>query len=155
MRFLIYNSIFKPCAQANTTRIQHTRDCNFNDLRRVWQWTPGNLLMNVETSTCLQTEEESGKFLPFNLRQCNSSKLGQKWRCEKNGNFILWGISFDSPKITHAVRYSGGSPNLALRTVKTVGRGNTWTVFPTNNESVCSAIYKEGNNLHYAVSLFS
>ena len=136
-RFLIYTPVYKRCAQATTNDIQHTQDCNFNDLRRVWLWTPGNLLMNADTSTCLKTKNMGRNYLPMVLEQCSSSDLGQKWRCEKRRS--LWGISFDSPNITHAARYYT-EKDINVRSVNvTVNDGNTWTVFPTNNESSCSA----------------
>ena len=140
-----------PCVRASTTGIiQHTEDCKFNDLRNVWLWTPGNLLMNAETSTCIQTDNKKGKFLPMSLTQCSSSDLQKKWRCEERR--LLWGVSFDSFNITHAARYYKKDKKKAIiaRSVKDkVNKANTWTVFPTNNRSVCSARDNEGNKLNH------
>ena len=145
-----------PCARASTTGIiQHTEDCNFNDLRNVWLWTPGNLLMNAETSTCIQTNNKKGRYLDMSLTECSSSDLRQKWRCEERR--LLWGVSFDSPNITHAARYYKTDTEKAIkaRSVKVkVSKANTWTVFPTNNKSVCSARSREGNKLNHAVRIF-
>ena len=153
--FLIHNPTVEQCAQAdiNKLNIIPTKDCTFNDPHQVWVWTPGNLLMNVHTSTCLQTKEtQTNRYLPMTVTQCNSSDLGQKWRCDESR--LLWGISFDSPNITHAVRYNGNKA-LKARSVKIlVSSGNTWTVFPTNNQSVCSASHNEGNKIQ-SVSIVS
>ena len=143
-RFLIHNHIFKLCARADGS-IRHTKDCNFNDLRQEWLWTPGNLLMNAQTSMCLQAKKTTvANFLSMMVTQCNSPDLGQKWRCDDSRQ--LWGTSLDSLNITHAVRYYYQDKYLKARSVKyLVSVGNNWTVFPSNNRSVCSASHNEGN----------
>ena len=144
-RILIYNPRYKYKLCARAARAVHHKSCTFNDLLQVWLWTPGNLLMNVETSTCLQTSKTQSDFLPMTVTKCNSSDLGQKWQCDERE--LLWGISFDSPNITYAVRYYYKDQNLKVRSVqRLVSPGNTWTVFPTTNQSVCSArSHNEGN----------
>jgi hypothetical protein len=144
-KFLIHNPTVEQCAQADKLNIIPTKDCTFNDPHQVWVWTPGNLLMSVHTSTCLQTKEtQTNRYLPMTVTQCSSSDLGQKWRCDESR--LLWGISFDSPNITHAVRYHDENTPLNARSVNIlVSLGNTWTVFPTNDQSVCSASHNEGN----------
>ena len=111
--------------------------------------------MNAETSTCIQTNNKKGSYLDMSLTQCSSSDLQQKWRCEERR--LLWGVSFDSPNITHAARYYKDDKKKAIKarnlTVK-VNKANTWTVFPTNNKSVCSARDNEGNKLNHAVRIF-
>ena len=142
-RFKIQTPEFKQCAIADKTI--HTIDCAFNDLRQVWLWTPGNLLMNAKTSTCLQTLNTKDDYIPMTLKQCDSSDLRQKWRCTCD-EWFLWGVSFTSPTITHAVRYYNRARNLLVRNVKIkVSKGNVWTVFPTANQSVCSASHTEGS----------
>ena len=142
-RIHIYTPIFKRCALPDTgesIRIR-TMDCTQNDLRQKWLWAPGNLLINAETSTCLQTTKTNIEYIPMTLKQCDSSDLRQKWRCEG----LLWGVSFNSPNITHAVRYKDRVSTLKARSVKRdVNRGNIWSVFPTENRSVCSASQDEG-----------
>ena len=111
--------------------------------------------MNAETSTCIQTNNKKGPYLDMSLTQCSSSGLRQKWRCEERR--LLWGVSFDSPNITHAARYYKTDTEKAIkaRSVKVkVSKANTWTVFPTNNKSVCSARPREGNKLNHAVRIF-
>ena len=146
-KFLIHNPTVEQCARANINKLNiiPTKACTFNHPRQVWVWTPGNLLMNVQTSTCLQTKKtQMNRYLPMTVTQCNSSDLGQKWRCDESR--LLWGTSFDSPNITHAVRYHDENTPLNARSVNIlVSSGNTWTVFPTNNQSVCSASHNEGN----------
>ena len=147
-KILIYNPVYKLCARG-AGAVHHNKSCTFNDLRQVWLWTPGNLLMNVETSTCLQTRKtKSNDYLPMTVTGCNSSDLGQKWQCDEREEYQLLGISFDSPDITHIVRYYNMDPNLKAKSVR-IGKlsaGNTWTIFPTNNQSICSARnHNEGN----------
>ncbi|CAB4035389.1 Hypothetical predicted protein, partial [Paramuricea clavata] len=143
-KFLSHNPIYKLCARADIDgRIRHTKYCTFNnDPRQVWVWTPGNLLINAQTSTCLQARKTKSAFiLSMTVTRCNSTDLGQKWRC--NDSRLLWGTSLDSPNITHAVRYYAQDNYLKARSVRQVSRGNTWTVFPSNNRSVCSASHNE------------
>ncbi len=144
-RILIYNPVYKLCARA-ARAVHHNKSCTFNDLRQVWLWTPGNLLMNTETSTCLQTRETGSNYLPMTVTGCNSSDLGQKWRCDERE--LLLGVSFHSPYVTHIVRYYHKDEDLKARSVtraKPTG-GNFWTIFPTNNQSICSARnHNEGN----------
>ncbi|CAB4001084.1 Hypothetical predicted protein, partial [Paramuricea clavata] len=141
-KFLIHNPIFKLCMRADGS-IRHTKYCTFNDPRQVWLWTPGNLLMNAQTSTCLQAKKTTkANFLSMTVTQCNSPDLGQKWRCDDSRQ--LWGTSLDSINITHAVRYYNNDKYLKARSVKyLVSPGNNWTVFPSNNRSVCSASHNE------------
>jgi hypothetical protein len=119
--------------------------CNSNDIRQVWFWTPGNLVMNAETSTCLQTSNANAAqdYIPLTLNQCDSSDLRQKWLCDKR---LLWGVSFDSSNITHAVRYYRPGRTLLVRSEKKKAKQETkiWTVFPTTNQTVCSASHTEG-----------
>ena len=103
--------------------------------------------MNTETSTCLQTKNTGKDYLPpMTVTKCNSSDLGQKWQCDERE--LLLGISFDSSDITHIVRYYHSDPNLKARSVRR-GKptaGNIWTIFPTDNQSICSARnHNEGN----------
>ena len=109
--------------------------------------------MNVGTSRCLQITNTGGDYLPLSMKPCSSSDLRQKWRCEERT--LLWGIAFDSPNTTHAVRYDENEHRLVARSVAVkVNDENTWTIFPTNNKSVCSARDNKGNKLNHAVRIF-
>ena len=146
-RFLIYSPNFKVCARAITS-IYHSQDCTFQDLRDQWLWAPGKLLMNVKTSRCLEARKtRTDNYLSMSMQQCNSSNIGQTWRCNSR---LFLGVSFPNGtlNITHATRYWAGDPALKARDIKhQVSKGNIWTVFPTENQSVCSTIYREGNYL--------
>lgn len=148
-KFLIHNPISSKCALASDASIQ-PMDCTSDNLRQVWLWTPGNLLMNAQTSTCLETKTRNGNYLPMTTTRCDSSELQQKWRCKEKHSVHLLGLSFsNNPNITHAIRYLRSRPTLLARSVKIlVNGGNSWTIFPTNNQSVCSARDKEGNLLN-------
>ncbi|XP_028417711.1 uncharacterized protein LOC114542168 [Dendronephthya gigantea] len=145
-KFLIYNPTPSKCALLASNNGIRPMDCDSNNLRQVWLWTPGNLLMNAQTSTCLGTRKRSGNYLPMTTTQCNSLKLEQEWLCEARQSVHLLGLSFSNyPNITHAVRYLRSMPNLLAKSIMEIAiRGNSWTIFPTNNQSVCSARNKEG-----------
>jgi hypothetical protein len=101
--------------------------------------------MNAETSTCLQTGNSNAAkdYIPLILNQCDSSDLRQKWLCDKR---LLWGVSFGSSNITHAVRYDEPEATLLVRSERKKAKQKTkiWTVFPTTNQTVCSASHTEG-----------
>ena len=78
------------------------------------------------------------------LTRCDSKDVRQKWQCEYYEEYILWGVSIDSPNITHAVRYYKSEKLLARNLSILVNDGNTWTLYPANNRSVCSNIQNEG-----------
>ena len=79
----------------------------------------------------------------MSLTRCDSKDVRQKWQCEYYEKYILWGVSIDLPNMTHAVRYHRNRP-LSARHLNIVNDGNTWTLYPTNNRSVCSNMQNEG-----------
>ena len=80
----------------------------------------------------------------MSLTRCDSKDARQKWQCEYYEDYILWGVSIDSPNITHAVRYYRSNA-LSARNIRTLlNDRNTWTLYPTKNRSVCSNIQDEG-----------
>ena len=143
--FLVYNYPGNICARVNETRraTYYSRTCNARDLRQIWVWTPGNLLMNLFNYQCLEVHGRIRDYRNIYLSLCNSSTKNQKWRCN---NHLCFGISSDKTPttLTHALRYNSGKPTLLARIFSIIDMGSLWTVYPEGNKSVCAARSPEG-----------